>query len=108
MNKIIVKQMWHYFVSHISLLSILVIFGCNGSSEKTLSGKYVDEISPQNFTEFKSDGTFSIHKANNKDSGIYVVEGKNLTLVLSNGQSFKGKIDGKTIIGDGGGRSTKK
>ena len=111
MNRKNVIRKCYLSISFVILFCVLTMSGCNssppGSSDKTLSGKYVDEINPQNFIEFKSDGTFSLHKANNKYSGIYGVVGKDLTLVLSNGKSFKGKIEGKTIIGDGGGRSTK-
>jgi hypothetical protein len=107
MNVISVKQLCRHYVSLITLLCVLVIFGCNNSSVKTLSGKYVDEITPQNFTEFKADRTFISHKGNNNIIGSYSIDGQLLTLRLSSGEIFMGKIEGKTIIGDGGGRSTK-
>ncbi len=87
---------------------MLFLLGCNSSSTKTLSGKYVDEVNPQNFTEFKADGTFTVQKNNNNISGSYTTDGHILTLKLKSGEIFKGKIEGNSIIGDGGGRSTKK
>ncbi len=90
----------------VALLCALSLFGCNSSSSKTLSGKYFDEGNPQNFTEFKTDKTFVVHKGSKSFNGSYSTDGHILTLKLSTGEIFKGKIEGKTIIGDGGGRST--
>ena len=101
------RSICHLFTHLVVLICTLAVFGCNSSSTNTLSGKYIDEVNPQNYTEFNTDGTFSVHKDNNKIGGIYSVEGKNLTLVINTGQTFKGKIEGKSIIGETGGRSTK-
>jgi hypothetical protein len=92
----------------VTLLCILILFGCNSSSSQILSGKYFDEGNPLNFTEFRSDKTFVVHRGSTSFNGSYTTDGHILTLKLSTGEIFKGKIEGKTIIGDGGGRSTQK
>ena len=90
----------------VTLLCAISLFGCDSNSSKTLSGKYVDEGNPLNFTEFRTDKTFVVHKGSKSFNGSYSTDGHILTLKLSTGEIFKGKIEGKTIIGDGGGRST--
>jgi uncharacterized protein YxeA len=84
----------------------LTTFGCNSGS--TTAGKYIDEADSQNFTELKRDGTFVIQQAKANVNGKYTTDGNRLILTLSTGQVMEGKLEGKTITPNKGGRWTKK
>ncbi len=94
------------FLYIIIVLCVLFLFGCNGDS--TIVGKYLDEKNSNNFTDLKADGTFLIRFGNQTINGKYLIDGNRLFLTRSTGEVAEGKIEGKTIIGNNGGRSTKK
>jgi hypothetical protein len=79
-----------------------------GSADPKYIGKYIDEKNPQNYTELKSDNTFIHHRGDTNSSGMYtIIDGTRLVFYLSSGKTVEGTIDGKSIIGNNGGRSTK-
>lgn len=105
MNFKTVRRVCRLSIPLIILWCSLAMFGCNRGS--TSAGKYVDEKNSQDFTELKKDGTFLIHQGNLSASGKYSIEGKRLILTLSSGEVAEGTIEGKTIIDNGGSRSTR-
>ena len=90
----------------IVLLCALTLIGCDRGS--SVAGKYLDEKKPQEFAELKSDGTFLIHQGKLDAEGKYSIEGKRVALIFNSGKTASGVIEGKTLIGNGGGRWTKR
>ncbi len=97
--------MFRHSVRFFSLLSAFVILGCNSGSGSV--GKYVDEKNTKDYTELKNDGTFVVQQGALTANGKYSIDGKRLILTLNSGEVVEGKIEGKTIIDNGGSRSTK-
>lgn len=107
MNSISVRRVRRLSIPLLVLWCVLAMFGCNRGSTSTIAGKYVDEKKSQDFTELKTDGTFLIQQENQSANGKYSIDGKRLILTMSSGEVVEGKIDGKTIIDNGGSRLTK-
>lgn len=90
----------------IVLLCVVSLFGCDSGS--SVAGKYLDERNAQEFIELKNDGTFLVHQGNLNSTGKYTVEGNNIKFVFSSGLTSKGTIMGKTLVGNGEVRWTKR
>ncbi|HXE96026.1 MAG TPA: hypothetical protein VN642_06455 [Dongiaceae bacterium] len=82
------------------LYCALAVFGCNRGQDS--AGKYLYETNHQNYTELKSDGTFTVHQGTVDANGKYAITGKQLKLSLSTGEVLIGSIEGRTITDNEG------
>jgi len=89
----------------ITTLSLITLLGCNKNA--AIAGKYIDKNYPDDYTELKADGTFAIHQKNINSTGKYSVKDGIITLTLSSGEVFVGRLEGNIIIGNRGSRAIK-
>lgn len=84
----------------LSLMGIMLIIGCLGPSQKSLSGIYHSKYSKHSL-ELNEDGTYNEYDGAlvfKFESGTYEVKGNEITFIGSGGFAVKGKIKGDEII----------
>lgn len=82
----------------ISIVLILAAFLVVGCLESGIQGKYIDTEEPNQYMELNSDGTFFVYQDSGSFSGTYEVKDDTIRLILPNGMTVVGKIEGNNLI----------
>ncbi len=106
MNDIRLAKSIKFTVLCISL--ILSISAFSNVSNAGTTGKYISEMTVNDYLELKADGTFLFQGHGQSVSGKYNIEGTIITLMVDSGQAAIGKLERKTFVDDAGNRFTRR
>lgn len=79
----------------------------NAAPHPSVVGIYQNEKKPEDTTELRADGTFVVKERSLSFTGKYRVNGRDLTLVLPDGETVVGSIQDGVLIDAGGQRLVK-